>query len=343
MKKKPFTIADIARLADVDKSTVSRALNGSDKVKPETKRKIQEIVEQYNFRPSVAAKTLAKGTIKNIALIVPERNVSRALISPVFPQVFYGIGKVAAHYEYNVTIVTSAKLDDNEYLKIINNHQADGFIIIGVEINDSFPHLFEKENIPYIIIGKFPDSRIENSVSTDNRTGGYLAAKYLLDQGHRDIMIMGGNENWYHNTRRLEGIRKAYEEYDLTFHDSNIIMNQTNLQKGYDTFTAIIKQGRPVPDAIFCLSDTAALAVNSAAFDLGISIPKNLSIIGFGNHFFSDFIRPRLTTVEEELDRIGEIAMENLYQIIHRDQKKIANVELTPRLIVRDSTCSKIY
>ncbi|OXM14562.1 LacI family DNA-binding transcriptional regulator [Paenibacillus herberti] len=341
MKKKTITIADIARLAEVDKSTVSRAINGSDKVKPETKLKIQKIVEQYNFRPNVAAKALAKGPIKNIAIIVPDRNISRALISPVFPQVVYGIGNVAAKHDYNVTIVTTAKLDDNEYLKIINNHQADGFIIMGVGLNDSFPYLFEKENIPYIIIGKFPDPKIENSVSTNERIGGYIAAKHLLEQGHRDLLIFAGNEQWFHNTLRVNGVRAAFEEIGLEFPDDNILMNQTTPQKGYDTFTGLIRQGRNLPDAIFCFSDTTALAVTSAASDLGISIPNDLSIIGFGNHFFSDFIRPKLTTVEEELDRIGEIAMEQLVQIINSEERKIANIQLTPKLVVRDSTRSR--
>lgn len=341
MSKKTLTIADIARLANVDKSSVSRALNNSDRVKPETKRKIQEIIEQYNYRPSIAARALAKGKLKSIALIVPERTVSRAIISPVFPQVFYGIGNVAAKHDYNVTIVTSAKMDDNEYLKIIRNHQAEGFIIIGVGKDDVFPYLFEKENIPYIIIGKFPDPKIENSVSTDNVLGGYMAAKYLLDHGHRDILVFGGNENWHHNTRRLNGVKSAFREYQLEFSDKKTVMNQTTLERGYDSFTRIVKQGGPLPDAVFCLSDTAALAVTSAAFDLGLSIPKDFSLIGFGNHFFSEFIRPRLTTVEEELDRIGEIAMENLLQLIDTNRQKIADTELTPRLIVRDSTAAR--
>lgn len=338
MDKKQLTIEDIAKLANVHKSTVSRALRGSDLVKPETVEKIQNIVKTYNFRPNFAARALATGGIGSIAIIVPERSISQRLVSPIFPQIIYGVGKVAAEHNYNVTIITTAK-DDSDYINLIRNNQANGFIIMGTDSNDTFPYLFQKEQIPFIVIGRIPG--MENSVSTNNELGGYLAVKHLLELGHRNITVIGGNERWNHNTFRLQGAKRAYEESGLDFDDCKIIMNQTTIAKSHDTFMELAGDHKQTPDAIFCLSDTAAAGIASAAYDLNVSIPRDLSLVGFGNHYFVDLIRPKLTTIQEEIDIIGEIAAKNLFHMLKNNERTAANVELDPVLIIRESTAPR--
>jgi DNA-binding LacI/PurR family transcriptional regulator len=338
MLNKKITIQDVAEIAKVHKSTVSRVLNGSINVNIKTKEKIEKAIESLGYTPNSIARSLALGKNKVIGLVVSENHLSDIILNPFFPTILKGITVSAEAAGNNILLITSKGSDFNSYMEVIKKNTVDGLIIVGPSYEDSLSELLNKQGIPYVFIGKF-DSIDHCYVGTDNVLGGYMAAQYLINLNHKNIRLMVGEVNGTllsHNIDRIAGFKKAFEEYGLSFSDDFIVKTPTEMENGYHFIKNYLKNEQPT--GLILSNEVTAMACINALLDEGYNIPKDISLIAFGDSDFFRNIRPRLTTISQNFEWMGKTAVNMLLTQVNGLDSNPQAIVTKPELVIRDST-----
>ena len=322
------TINEVARLSGSSVATVSRVINSSGPVAPETKKRILDAIEALGYNPNEAARNLR--TNKSNIIIV----ILQSITNTFFSKVIRGIEETGRKHGYNVVLCPTGGNEDSErtYLKMIDSRQADGVIFMDSalrakelrEFGKSHPAVFCSEhvsdtNIPYI--------------SIDNAGAAYEMTKYLLSQGHKNIALVSERTTTSAMLRE-KGYKKAVTEAGQ---NPYIYYGNYSFNSGYDAAKEIISSGNNIT-AVFAISDIMALGVCRAFEDAGIDVPGKTVVSGFDNIFFSRVFKPELTTVAQPRYQLGENAMLTLIDSIKHRNKNISNIIMEHTLIKRNST-----
>jgi len=339
MKIENLTIRDIAKKAGVSISTVSRVLNKKSRVKEETRKKILYVIEKYNYQPNNIARSLSKKKTNTIGVILED------IINPFFSEIAKGISETLKDRNYTMFLTDSNFEEDSQYklLKTLISNKVDGLIIALMNDRSQSVDLLQSNNIPFISINCRGISKKFDWVVTDNLKGGYLATKYLLDLGHKRIMHIKGQDD-QPSDDKYRGFKKAITERGLKI--SNQIIIRGKAKTNVDGKTLIRKyidnNGlMSLPSAIFAVNDDVALGVMEIINKEGLSVPDDLSIIGYDDINIADFIG--LTTVLQEKFKMGEIAALELLRKLEKEKEKdiIKQVLIEPKLIIRRSCANK--
>lgn len=327
------TIKDVAKLAGVSQSTVSRAISGNIPVDKETIEKVMKAVKILNYEPNVLAKGLKDGKTSTIALIIP--NIG----NPLFPPFAKGVEEVARNNGYTVILCnTDDNLDiEKKYLDKMKKRLVDGFIFATAV--DGSKHILDMrdEGIPVVLLIRHMGDKVD-AVILDNFMGAYDAVTYLAKREHKRIAIINGRLELTLYKERFNGYRKALEDANLSIDSSLILDDTVGAGNGYDVTVKLLKDGI-IPDAIFATTDLRALGAIRAIKDFGYKVPENISVIGFDNVEFSELMDPQLTTVSQPLYDMGSLAMEKLIKIMNAKTIEKPSVDkMNPELILRKST-----
>ncbi|MFD2671699.1 LacI family DNA-binding transcriptional regulator [Marinicrinis sediminis] len=337
------TIKDVAELAKVHKSTVSRVLNNSNDVKEKTKQKVLQAIDTLGYSPNFAARSLASGKSHIIGFVVSEQQISDVVMNPSFPTILKGITTYAEELGYNILMITSVDNDYKSYEQVIRKHAVDGFIILGSTIQIDLNELLIQQGIPYIFIGKHHESADESYVGTDNIEGGYIAAKHLIDLGHTDIRLMVGQVRSQkilsHNIDRITGFKKAFAEAGLSFRDDYIVKTPTDMETGYHFMRTYFTSHEP--SAVILSNEVMAMSCINYLSDERPDLLERMSIVTFGDSDFFRHLRPPLTTVSQHFEWIGRTAVEMLASQIAEDDMSTKAVVRKPDLVIRSSSKRK--
>jgi len=324
-------INDVARLAGVSPSTVSRALSKKVFVKKETRQRVLQAALELNYHPSMTAKSLREGKSYAIALLVPE-------ISGLFyPELTSAIEQRVSKSGYLLFLCSSHNSFENEKrtIELLANRGIDGICCVSVE--DEFEHLvqFQKTTgIPVVMMNR-SDRDCLSYVTVDNVDGGHQATKYLLDRGHRRIAGLFGDFSIRRYWERSQGYRMALEEKGVQLPDFYRLTNITSSEEAYCHAKKILRSENP-PTAFFASADILAVGIYHAASEVGLRIPEDISVVGFDNISLTEHMTPSLTSYCMPVE---EIAEESISMLLHQIEFGVApaSILLKGKVVERNS------
>lgn len=332
------TINDVAKYAGVSITTVSRVLNNNYPVKKETREKIEKAIEILNYKPNIAARSLITKRTTNIAVLVP------GLTNLFFPALVETIEKTIKNMGYGIFLCNtggSASEEKNIIENIIN--QVDGLVTIDPSIENLEGGYYDSlcEKLPSIIINGSSGSFRCNSVSYDEEIGTIEAFRYLYKLGHRNIAFLRGLKSFSYDIK--ERVYKEFLKTNNLNYENIIYAGHGNsmevVAKAEEEMIKFLKDHEK-PTAIFACNDLMAIGAMTACTKEGLIIPKDISIIGCDNTILASVSHPKLTSVDLNIDEIGETAARELVTLIENKNSSRRRIILGTRLVARES-CSE--
>ncbi|MGB8816372.1 MAG: LacI family DNA-binding transcriptional regulator [Rhizobiaceae bacterium] len=331
------TSHDVARAAGVSRTTVSMVLSGSTAVvlADETRLRVKEAAERLGYRPNSAGRMLASGASKTIGLIVS--NPDLLLVDGFIPPTLYAISKIATEQGYNVLVesLPDAK-DERAYADLVLTRRIDGMIVLNPRTEDPQLAALIERNFPIVLLGTIRHPK-EVTVNIPGTSDLQEAVDYLVGIGHKKIGHIaisrpGSNATDY----RIVEFREALQEHGLSLPDEQIAYGDFSAASGYDAALALLKL-KPDITAILAGNDTIALGVMRAARDFGMSLPGDLSVIGYDDLPFAAFLEPPLTTIRSKPVEQGEAATRMLIDLMQGRPAARPDVDLATKFIKRGS------
>lgn len=328
-----ITMDDIAKAANVSKSTVSRALSNDPRVNEDTRERIAEIARRLNYRPHQVAQALAKKSTNIIGVVIPW--VPRSVADPFFLEFLQGIGEVATANGYSLTLPNIARNQVEDLASIFNNNKVDGIILTEPMLNDPRIEYLQRENIPFVFLG---NPMVEEIcwVETDNESGAYQAVNYLIESGHTKIATVAGSPELVAGKYRLEGYKRALRDGNLEVDPDLIFYADFTQQSAYRATKKLLEKTRDFT-AIFAANDLMALAVIKALKEEKIAIPEEVAVMGYDGIQIGEYIDPALSTIKIPSVKMGRMAMNLLLGIIRGEKIRERQVLLPPELVIRSS------
>lgn len=325
------TIKDIAKLANVSHTTVSRALNNSPLINEETKSKIKALAEQLNYVPNYSAKSLVLDKSYTIGLFFS--TITHGTSPSFFYETVRGVNSIIKG-NYNLVV---RGIDDYKDFTTINKKRFDGIILMSQSDKDNaFIYDVLQKQIPLVVLNReMSESSLINILSND-KEGAYKAVKYLVENGHKDVAIIEGEESFKSTNERRSGFMKALIEEKITVTNEYMVRGNYNMEGGYQAMKRLLSLSK-VPTAVFCSNDDMAIGAIKAVFESGISVPENISIIGFDDIGFSKYATPALTTIRRPMEKVSITGGEKLLDLINKQDCKGEKIYINTELVIRDS------
>ncbi|NLU52502.1 MAG: LacI family transcriptional regulator [Clostridiaceae bacterium] len=330
------TIKDVAREAKVSPATISYVLNGKGNISEETKARIYAAMEKLNYIPNLSARGLVQNTSKLIGVVIPQTEPGERLIfnNSFYSEVIGAIEYTARMQGYHVLI--SATDANESYFNLARQRNLDGIIVIGA-YPDQFYLDVKKTQIPIVLIDSYFEDHYFHSIQINDRYGGYIATKYLLDKGHRNIGIFTGKiKEGGVVKKRYDGYVDALNEYGIPVNPEFIFEETVDFDSGLKLADRLLDKKTDIT-AIFCIADILAIGAMKGLLNRGVKIPDDISIIGFDDLIVSRYFSPSLTTVHQDIAKKGEEAVRLLLNTINDAQKGKQEIILPLSLVERES------
>ncbi|WP_161515116.1 LacI family DNA-binding transcriptional regulator [Priestia megaterium] len=331
------TIKDIARVAGVSVTTVSRALNGYSDVNEKTRQKIAAVARELNYSPNTLARGLVMQKSKTIGLLVS--GISRESVKDNFTfEVLCGVNERASTLGYDLILFNTNTMMQREktYTQLCRERRVDGAIIQGIKKEDPYLKEVVESDIPCVLVDIPVHSNSVGYVTTDNALGAKKAVEHLASLGHKHIGMINGHEDAFVSQERLNGYREALKECGLSFRSEWVVIGNFEEKKAEKAVRELINRHKEVT-AIFCASDLMALGALKACKELGLHVPKEMSIVGYDNIVLASYSSPNLTTVGQEVYQIGYEAADLLIEMLEGKETNMKRY-LDTKLIIREST-----
>ena len=325
------SIKDIAKVAGVSHSTVSRALHDSPLISEETKARIQRLAQEMGYSPSAIARGLVTKSTQALGLVVT------TIADPFVAEVVRGIEERALDEGYSIILCQSQSDPDHEIaaVEILREKRVDAIIVTASRVGSLYLPLLEKLAVPIVLINNQQEGRYVYSVGTDNVHGGQLAARYLLELGHTRLGYITGPQWAVASRLRLEGARQALQEQGLDFDPTLIVQGNGRVEGGQEAMARLLCHATP-PTAVFCYNDMTAIAAMRAVQQAGLRVPDDVSVIGYDNVVFTAYVTPPLTTIKQHKYEMGYQATKMALALLDGGET-VENVLVPGQLVVRES------
>ena len=329
---KPPSIKDIARIAGVAHSTVSRALRNSPLVNRETVERIQRIATEAGYRTSAAARSLVTRRSDTIGVVVTN------IADPFVAGVVSGIEESADQHGLSVFLANSNAEPEREVrvARKFEERRVDGIIVTASRVGAQYVPLFSHMQVPIVLLNNQHPSQFAHSVMIANVQASLDATRHLIALGHRRIAYLGDRYGYQSDAERYTGYRQAVEERDLPF-EPLLVAHGDGKPEGAETAIADLLALPQPPTAVFCYNDLSALGAMRQIRNRGLRIPADISVVGFDDLYISQYTDPPLTTVRQPMRQMGRMAMETLLQIFAGAESG-HDIKVPGELIVRQST-----
>ncbi len=337
------SIKSVAKQAGVSIATVSRVLNGTKYVSPVIREKVLNVVEELNYKPSITARNLRRQQTQSIGVLVPHLN------DLYFSNLAFAIEKQLSSIGYNPLFASSESDQFKEAIcvdNLIQNRVEGAIIVPSLPVTGAVDNIqrLHDADIPVVLMDRGIPSLKVNQVISNNYQGGYDGAQYLIELGHKHIgMLDAGTDallpKFGPGSERIAGVQHAMLDAGLTFDTKNCIFSDEQNQSaaGYKGAFTLLRQS-PEITAIFALTDACAVGALRAVYELGLNVPRDLSVIGFDDIPLASHAIPRLTTLAQPPDQIAQAAVELLLREINEPNEQFQTITVGTRLIVREST-----
>ncbi|AIQ22084.1 LacI family DNA-binding transcriptional regulator [Paenibacillus sp. NPDC058367] len=327
-------ILDVARLAGVSKTTVSRVINNYPHISADKRELVLKAMEELEYTPNLSARRLRGQVTTTIAVVVPR------IVNPFFSYLVDSIEKVGYKNGYQTLICQTNEDKEREltYLNLLKTKQADGIIMASIE-NDWKVIEPYTEFGPIVLCNEYVSNAKIPMIRLDQFKGTYLGIKHLIERGHRKIAYCTGGlftEAGKDKDRNL-GYQKALEEAGIQVNPNWILVNQHTIEDGKKVMKLLLEM-KDRPTAVFTGSDEIAGGLMMAAKKEGLSIPRDLAIIGFDDQPLAEMLDPALTTIRQPIEQMGRKAGEVLMEMLDDFNVEPVTYELPVELVVREST-----
>ncbi|MEG9414885.1 substrate-binding domain-containing protein [Vibrio cholerae] len=330
------TMKDIARLAGVSTSTVSHVINKSRFVSDEIAERVNNAAQQLNYAPSALARSLKMNRTKTIGMLVTTST------NPFFGEVVKGVERSCYHQGYNLILCNTE--GDNQRMKASINtllqKRVDGLLLMCSTLEGERLDVFDRyPDIPIVVMDWGPILFASDKIQDNSLQGGYMAAKHLIECGHKEIGCITGPLIRHQAQMRYEGYKRALAEAGIAINPDWIVESDFECEGGYQAFKKLYQRGK-LPSALFVSNDMMAMGVIQAASQRGFRVPDDLSLIGYDDVHIAKFMTPALTTIHQPKYRLGKAAVDTLLYRLENPDTTAQVVQLEPTLVVRSSVCS---
>ncbi len=333
------TIKDVAKKAGVSITTVSFVLNKRSNVaiSEEVKKRVFNTAREMDYHPNAMAAGLAGRRTRNLGVIFYQED--KIISNQFYSFVIEGMVKEAADKNFNLlfSFIENIYNGYQSLPPVIRQKNVDGILLIGrVEIE--MVKDIRKRRLPLVAIDNYPSLKAVDTVQIDNKQGGLMAAEHLIGLGHRNIGLLSIPKGRPSIEERKEGWRNAHAKHGLAVPDAFAFECQTlSFQGGYEKTKEVLKKNKKIT-GLFCVNDEMAAGALRAAHEMGLSVPSDLSVVGFDNITMSHYTDPPLTTVSPAKEHMGKLAVSRVLEMIENKETPPRRQETPVELIVRNST-----
>lgn len=331
----PLTLEDIARLANVSRSTVSRVLNNDPNVKPETRARVEAVLREINFQPNLAARSLAARRAGIVGLVIPA-GTKEIFSDPYFGILIQGVTQACNARDYSVMLwLSTPEYERTAIRKILYGGLLDGVIVSSMLIDDPIVQALYTSDVPFVLVGRHPTLTV-SYVDVDNVGGAYAATTHLIQAGRQRIATITGPQNMIAGIDRLHGYCEALAAHGLSVLPELIAEGNFSERSGYEAMQRLLPAR---PDAVFVASDIMASGALQVLRRVGLRVPQDVAIIGFDDIPAAELFDPPLTTVRQPIQNMGYQAMMSLLQLIQQPGQQPQAMVLPTELVLRNSCC----
>ena len=326
------TIYQVAERAGVSLSTVSRVLNGKSSVNQALKEKVEKAVKELNYRPNSVARSLANSRTDSIGVLVPELN------APFFGDLMQAVESTfrGADKHVIITVGKNCLATEKDAVEFLISRNCDALIMHAEALSDEYLLELNNNKLPIALVNRQVEGMEDACTVLNNEKGGYLATRHLLELGHKHIAYVSGPTDKADAMARLEGHKRALNEAGIAVNSQLIYNGDYQEEGGKVGLLELLARDMPF-SALVCANDWMASGAISCARDLGMSLPHDLSIVGFDDVVFAHHVFPRLTTVSNPVADMAETSAKYILNKVY-GQKHNVNRLFEPTLVVREST-----
>lgn len=336
------TIKDVAALAGVSPSTVSRTCKDNPSISRETKEKVRKAMLQLGYEPNFQASNLASQNSKTIGIILPP-SARETFENPFFLETIRGISQFCNGRQYVSTIVTGQNSEEllGAIRTMVRSGQVDGFILLYSKADDAIIEYLNEEGLLYVLVGKAQQfANLTIYIDNDNVLAGKEATDYLYDLGHRKIAYLGSESIKLFSADRKTGYQLSMLQHDLVAEKKYIIeVNDVYLDECKPLLEMLQSEDRPT--AIVVSDDILAVSLERVCIQCGLSIPKDLSIISFNDSLFARLTHPPLTSIDVNSCQLGIEAASQLINHIE-NPNLVATKIIVPHSLIERESCRRL-
>lgn len=313
-------IREVARVSGVSTATVSRALNGRPDVSEATRAKVMETARHLGYLPNEQARALVRRRSSTVGLIWDTQYVRARGRQSFLNDLFVGLKMALADTGYHLLLLSpqSDEASVDAFVRIAAQHSLEGVALMAVDEHLPAVDALIASGRPCVGLDLPVRGRRASYVSTDNRYGAGLAVRHLHELGHRRIAMITGPTEMLPAAERFEGFRSTMAELGLDVPPSYVVAGDFFLESGRASMQRLLALSQP-PTAVFVASDLMAVGAMNAVFDAGLSVPKDISIVGYDDIELAGLVRPALTTVTQDYLQMGHAAVDLLRRMIEAD------------------------
>ncbi len=331
------TLEEVARLAGVSRSSVSRVINNHPHVRPETRERIRQAIRKSGYQPHAVARSLATNRTQIIGMVIPEA-VTTLFTDPFFSILLRGTTEACNAHRYQLMLSLFAGSADQQemYQNLLGNGYLDGVIVASASLDDPLISDLLRDRVPCVSVGRHPNRQV-HSVDVDNLGGARMAVEHLIGLGHRRIATITGRLDTTHGQDRLEGYRQAMQAHGVPVEEGLIVEGDFTESSGMVGMQRLLPAS---PSAVFVASDMMAIGALKALRQAGRQVPQDIALVSFDDIPIASAIEPALTTVRQPIERMGSMAVEVLLSLVEGSSEEEAPVQrivLPTELVIRNS------
>jgi LacI family transcriptional regulator, galactose operon repressor len=330
-----LTLEQIAAIAGVSRATVSRVINMDPNVSDKTRARVMSVIEELNFQPNRAARSLAGGRAGVIGLVIPV-GVGTIFAEPFFSLLIQGVTSESNSRDVS-TMLWLAEPDYERRMitKILYNGLVDGLIISSTTADDPLVDAICRSHMPFVIVGRYPCKDEVTYIDSDNTGGAYQAVEHLVELGRRRIATIAGPQNTAVGQDRYQGYVRALQKYGLPRLPELVVESDFTDGGGYAAMQRLLPQH---PDAVFVASDWMALGALRALRAAGARVPEEVALVGFDDIPLASQTTPSLTTIRQQILQIGALASQMLLDLLDSPGSPPVQKILPTELVIRESS-----
>ncbi len=328
-------LEDIAKLAGVSRSTVSRVINNHPNVSQQTRERVLKVIQEQRFRPNMAARALVTQQTRALSLVIPQA-VADTFTDPYFPTLMQGVTQKANQCDYAVVLWIGNGAEEEERFceRILSNSLFDGLILASLVNNDPLIPRLTQAAFPFVLIGP-PQLDNLNYIDVDNARAAEVAVSHLIRLGRQRIGTITGPHNMGAALERLAGYRNALERAGRPVDNTLIAEGDFREDSGYLAMRTLLPRRL---DAVFVASDMMALGAIRAIHEAGLRIPDDIAVVGFDDIPIAASTKPPLTTVRQPIRELGSLATQVLIDLLNGVIEPPYQLILPAQLVIRE-TC----
>lgn len=331
------TLEEVAKLAGVSRSTVSRVVNDHPNVRPEVRERVWEVIKEVDYHPNRAARSLASRRSKIISLVIP-RAIHALFSDPYFPLLMEGIARACNEHDYTMVLGLITPEMRDPYRRLVRGGLLDGVIVTSAGEDDPFVARLLQEDFPFVLVGRMPQHSGVSYADVDNVDGTSTAVQHLARLGYRRIATITGPLNQMAGKDRYAGYLKGLRSAGLAHDGELVVEGDFSELSGNRAMQDLLALETP-PDAVFAASDMMAIGALKAMRAAGLRVPEDIALVGFDDIPLAALVDPPLTTVRQSIGDLGYTAARLLFEELESEDAVSPQRMILPTELVVRSSC----